>query len=86
MSIGSSVKSSLIVFSSFPFIVKGAEPLVDSQIVKSNVCDNFLFKSAGVSGIINAVFKTKSFELSVSVKAVFYRLGNGVAKFLNEVD
>jgi hypothetical protein len=42
--VGSSIESDLVVLGSFPVVVQSTEPFVDSQVVKGNVRNDFLFK------------------------------------------
>lgn len=69
MTIGGAVEASLVILGSLPFVVEGAEPLVDLQVVQSDVGDHLLLDDAGVGGVVDAVLLAQSLELGVAVEA-----------------
>ena len=86
MSVGTSVETDLVEFTSFPVVIEVSEPFVDFQVVESDVGNNFLLKGWAVGSRGDSVFVSESFELFVSVKAVFDGLRNLISEGFDQID
>jgi hypothetical protein len=52
--------------------------------MKGNISNNFFLNYTRVSVRCNSVFKSQSFKLSVSVKAIFHRLRNSISEVFDK--
>ena len=86
VSVGTSVETDLVEFTSFPVVIEVSEPFVDFQVVESDVGNNFLLKGWAVGSRGDSVFVSESFELFVSVKAVFDGLRNLISEGFDQID
>jgi len=81
----SGIKTNLVEFSSFPVVVEGTEPFVNSQVMKSDVSNDFLFKSWSIGGVWNSILKTKGGEFGISAQTGFNWFWDWVSELFNEV-
>ena len=83
---GGPVEASLVVAASFPAVILLDCEVMNLEVVKCNIGDNFLFKSSRVSIVVYTILESQSFSLLVAVETSRHRCRDLVAEILDQVD